>query len=119
MSRTPRRKGTGAKLPAAAGDGASEPTGAVLVRWFAVDRREGSMVVMVDDAGTPVDVTAERLPRGARAEGAVLRVPVGRDGVARWEEAVRDREEENRRRAEISRRVRRLEGTDRGGDIEL
>ncbi len=86
---------------------------------FVVDRREGDVVVVVDDQGAAIDVAARDLPKGARAEGAVLRVPVDPDGAPRWRDALRDRAEERRRRAEMTERIERLRRTDRGGDIEL
>ena len=86
---------------------------------FVVDRREGAIVVVMDEKDNAIDVPASELPRGARAEGAVLRVPVDPVGAPRWGDAVRDRSEERRRRAELAARIDRLRRTDRGGDIDL
>ena len=76
-------------------------------------------MVVVDDAGHAIDVPSRRLPAAARSEGAILHVPLDEAGNPRWEDAFRDRAEERRRRAALADRVRRLEATDRGGDIEL
>ncbi len=86
---------------------------------FVVDRREGSLMVVVDEAGQSTNVSANRIPTKARVEGAVLRVKLDAEGNPEWEDAVRDRGEERRRRAEVAKRVRRLERGDRGGDIKL
>ncbi len=86
---------------------------------YVVDRREGDIVILENDAGSTMDVEAALLPRSCRAEGTVVRLPLDRDGTPRWAEAVRDREEERRRRAELSRRVARLRESDPGGDVEL
>lgn len=86
---------------------------------FAVDRREGNVIVVVDEAGRATDVPSARLPARARAEGAVLRVPIDGTGAQRWEDAVRDRGEERRRRAMMAERIERLKRTDPGGDVEL
>ena len=84
-----------------------------------VDRREGDVLVIVDDAGRPTDVPIARMPVKARSEGAVLRVPVGGDGEPMWADAVRDRAEERSRRALLEKQVERLAGRDTGGDIVL
>ena len=86
---------------------------------YVVDRREGDIVILENDSGSTMDVEAALLPRACRAEGAVIRMPLDRDGAPLWAEAVRDREEERRRRAELSRRVARLRESDPGGDVEL
>ena len=86
---------------------------------FVVDRREGSLMVVVDAEGRSTNISANRLPTKARVEGAVLRVVLDADGNPLWEDAVRDRGEERRRRAETAKRIRRLERGDRGGDIDL
>ena len=86
---------------------------------FAVDRNEGDVIVVVDEDGRATDVPSPRLPAHARREGAVLRVPLGSEGTPRWEDAVRDRGEERRRRAMMAARIERLKRTDPGGDVEL
>ena len=96
-----------------------EPEDAGAVRIYVVDRREGATIVMIGDDDRSVDVDAARLPRTCRAEGAVLRVPLGKNGIPVWEDARRDRAEERRRIAEIAKRVKRLRQSDPGGDIVL
>ena len=86
---------------------------------FAVDRKEGDFIVVIDEAGRAIDVQSARLPARARGEGAVLRVPIDANGTPRWGDAVRDRGEERRRRALIAARIERLKRTDPGGDIKL
>ena len=112
-----RKRGSRKAAPGSSNDEARTPA-AESMATFAVDRREGKTIVLVDDSGRAIDVALERLPRNARVEGAVLRVPVDA-GVPRWKDAMRDRPEEQRRRALLAERVKRLEGTDQGGDVVL
>ncbi len=86
---------------------------------YVVDRREGSALILENDSGTTLDVEATLLPPACRAEGAVVRVRLGPDGSPAWSEAVRDREEERRRRADLARRIARLRESDPSGDVEL
>jgi hypothetical protein len=88
-------------------------------RVYVVDRREGKVVVLVDDDERTIDVAASLLPKGCRAEGAVLRVPVGRDGTPEWGSAKRDQDEERRRAADAAERIRKLAKNDAGGDVQL
>lgn len=88
-------------------------------KLFVVDRREGKVVVVVDDAGEATDVSAALLPRDCRAEGVVLRIPVSANGAPDWSSARRDREEERRRVADAARRIKKLGRSDAGGDVEL
>ena len=89
------------------------------VATFVVDRREGDVLVVTDERGHATDVAASALPKAARAEGAVLRVPLDEYGAPEWGDAVRDRTEERRRRADIARRQDALRRSDPGGDVEL
>jgi len=77
------------------------------------------LVVIADDGDEQVDVVADELPRACRAEGAVLRVPLDSGAVPRWGEAVRDRDEEARRLADLAKRAERLRRSDPGGDVVL
>ena len=87
-------------------------------RRFVVDRREGSVVVLVTDTGEQHDVPAAELPRSCRAEGAVLDVPL--DGATlRWRDARRNRIEERGRLREAGERIARLRRRDPGGDVSL
>ena len=83
---------------------------------FVVGRRDGAVMVLVDDAGQSTSISANRIPTKARVEGAVLRVKLDASGEPLWEDAVRDRGEERRRRAVAAREARRLERGARGGD---
>jgi hypothetical protein len=94
------------------------PAGATMA-MFVVDRKEGDVIVVVDGAGRAMDVPSARLRPQARAEGAVLRVPIDTNGTPQWESAVRDRAEERRRRAMMAARIKRLKRTDPGGDVKL
>jgi hypothetical protein len=82
---------------------------------FVVHRRDGAVMVVVDDAGRTTRISANRIPTKARVEGAVLRVKLDPGGEPLWEDAVRDRGEERRRRAVATKEARRLE---RGGGGE-
>ena len=93
--------------------------GGSTVATFVVDRREGDVVVVTDERGHVTDIAASALPKSARVEGAVLRVPLDEYGAPQWGDAVRDRTEERRRRADLARRQEALRRTDPGGDVEL
>jgi hypothetical protein len=86
---------------------------------FVVDRREGKIVVLVDDDGNTTDVEAAKLPPRCRREGTVLRVPLGARSVPLWSKAVSDPAEKKRRLAEASTRLERLRRKDPGGDVTL
>ena len=100
-------------------EGPPRDRGPSRTKLFVVDRREEGLLVVVDDENVSMDVEAGRLPKSCRAEGAVLRVPLDDDGVPMWEDARRNRAEERRRIAELSKRVERLRRSDPGGDIVL
>jgi len=86
---------------------------------FVIDRREENTLVIVSDDDRSIDVPVTHVPKSCRAEGAVLRVPIGTDGVPQWEKAKRDRAEERRRLAELRKRTDRLRRSDPGGDVVL
>ena len=121
MSRKPKPP----KQPAGPPPGGQRPArkksarSAAVTGMFAVDRKEGDVIVVVDEKGRATDVPSVRLPARARGEGAVLRVPLDSAGTPRWEDAVRDRGEERRRRAMMAARIERLKRSDPGGDVEL
>lgn len=89
-------------------------------RWV-VDRIEGRLAVLEggDSAEDVVEVVAERLPRDCIAEGAVLDVPRDEGGAMLWEDAVRNRAEEQRRHDDAARSIRSLQHGDDGGDLSL
>ena len=82
---------------------------------FVVDRRDGAVMVVVDETGRASSISANRIPTKARVEGAVLRVKLDPAGEPLWEDAVRDRGEERRRRAVAAKEARRLERGGAGG----
>ena len=127
MSRTPkpRRRATqgsvepGSQPAALRSDGPPADPVNDTSRLLVVDRREGRMLVLVAEDGTTVEVSAARLPKDCRAEGAVLRVPIDVRGDLHWVDTVRDHAEEARRLDELSRRAERLRRSDPGGDVVL
>lgn len=86
---------------------------------FVVDRREGATVVVIDDDGKAYDVQTQTLPPDCRAEGAVIRVVVSAKATPEWKTALRDKDEERRRREELQKRADALKRTDSGGDVAL
>ena len=86
--------------------------------WYAVDRIERGLVVLVGDSGDEVSVQLDRLP-SAVAEGAVLGVPVTATGGLDWDRARIDIAETQRRLREAREILEELRGRDPGGDIEL
>ncbi len=85
---------------------------------YVVDRIEGKYAVMARDDGATVDVPLDELPRDLR-EGAVLLVPLSRDGAPNWASAMRDHEEEERRLEEAKGILEELKKRDEGGDVVL
>jgi DUF3006 family protein len=86
--------------------------------FYAVDRLEGNIAVLVSDSGATVQMPRVELPTGLR-EGAVLRVRFGAQNLADWSTAVIDKEEEKRRLREAKDMLDDLKGSDPGGDIKL
>jgi len=86
---------------------------------FVVDRREGKIVVLVDDDGNTTEVEAASLPPRCRREGTVLRVPIGARSVPLWSKAVSDPAEKKRRLADATARLAKLKRKDPGGDVTL
>lgn len=86
---------------------------------FAVDRIEGTIVVLIGKRGRKVEVPSRELPAACRKEGAVLLVTRAPQGGYAWKDARRDSAEEARRDAESSERLARLKKRDPGGDIKL
>jgi hypothetical protein len=52
--------------------------------WYAVDRIERGLVVLLDDSGDEASMAIERLP-GGLVEGSVLRVPLAAEGGPDWD----------------------------------
>ncbi len=86
--------------------------------FYAVDRLEGQMVVLVGDDETTVDVPRSNLPTRAR-EGTVLRVELGADGRPDWSSARIDDKERERRLKAAQERLNRMSESDPGGDITI
>ena len=81
-------------------------------RYYAVDRIENDLVVLIDDDGTGFLVPRSKLPAEAR-EGHVFAAMVDQKGQPIWTSAKRDEAEEQRRLEEAKARLRRLGGSSR------
>jgi hypothetical protein len=88
------------------------------VAYYAIDRIEGQIAVLVGDDGMSVDVPKRVLPAGVR-EGSVLQVQIGKDSTPDWSNAVLDEAERERRVKEGRETLDRLRKRDPGGDITL
>ena len=86
--------------------------------FYAVDRIEGNIAVLVSDSGATVQMPSVELPTGLR-EGAVLRVRFGAQNLPDWSSAVIDRQEEERRLREAKQMLDEMKRSDPGGDIKL
>jgi hypothetical protein len=91
---------------------------AMLTAFYAVDRIERDIAVLVSDSGETVQMPRVELPTGLR-EGAVLRVRFGAQNLPDWSSAVIDKEEEQRRLREAKEMLDDLKRSDPGGDIKL
>ncbi len=85
---------------------------------FAVDRIEGSEVVLESDRGTRVTVAVQDLPSTPR-EGMVYLVLLDDKRQPIWSSAVTDTAEEERRKQELGERMEKLKAHDDGKDIVL
>ncbi len=85
--------------------------------FYAVDRLEGNIAVLIGDSGKTVDMPRE-LPKGLR-EGSVLRVPFRAQNLPDWSSAFIDRQEEERRLRDAKRILDEMKRSDPGGDIKL
>jgi hypothetical protein len=86
--------------------------------FYAVDRLEGQMAVLVRDDESTVDVPRSGLPARVR-EGSILRVELGSDGKPDWSSAKIDDKERERRLKSAQERLNRMSENDPGGDITL
>jgi hypothetical protein len=86
-------------------------------RFYAIDRVEEHVAILIDDAGRSASVPVSRLPPGT-AEGVVLRIPFEAN-VPNWSRAMIDPTETQRRRDSAGQLVEELEERDPGGDVEL
>jgi DUF3006 family protein len=86
--------------------------------FYAVDRLEQGIAVLVSDSGATMQMPRVELPRGLR-EGAVLRVRFGAQNLPDWSSAVIDKKEEERRLREANKLLDEMKRSDPGGDITL
>ena len=86
--------------------------------FYAVDRLEGQMAVLVGDDETTVNLPRRDLPARVR-EGTVLRVELGADGSPDWASAKIDDQERERRLKAAQERLNRMSESDPGGDITI
>jgi Protein of unknown function (DUF3006) len=91
---------------------------AMKTAFYAVDRLEGNIAVLVSDSGATVQMPSVELPTGIR-EGAVLRVRFGAQNLPHWSSAVIDKKEEERRLKEAKKLLDEMKRSDPGGDITL
>jgi hypothetical protein len=90
----------------------------VKIGFYAVDRIEQGIAVLVSDSGATVQMPHVELPTGLR-EGTVLRVRFGAQNLPDWSSAVIDKEEEQRRLRQAKEMLDDLKRSDPGGDIKL
>jgi hypothetical protein len=86
--------------------------------FYAVDRIEGAIAVLVGDDGTTTDLERSALPVRIK-EGTIIRVSLGSDGRPDWSTAEIDEKERSRRLKAAQERLKRLSESDPGGDIML
>jgi hypothetical protein len=86
--------------------------------FYAVDRIEGAIAVLVGDDGTTTDLERSALPARIK-EGTVIRVSLGSDGRPDWSTAEIDEKERSRRLKTAQERLKKLSESDPGGDIML
>ena len=86
--------------------------------FYAVDRIERNIAVLVSDRGETVEMPRLELPAGLK-EGSVLCVRFGAQNLPDWSSAVIDREEETRRLKEAKQQLDDMKRSDPGGDITL
>lgn len=86
--------------------------------FFAVDRVEGAVAVLVGDNGATVEVVTGHLPKPLR-EGTVLRVVLNDRAEPDWTTAQIDEVERERRLDRARDALTRLRKRDPGGDIQL
>ncbi|MDP3940212.1 MAG: DUF3006 domain-containing protein [Deltaproteobacteria bacterium] len=89
----------------------------MITAFYAVDRLEGKIAVLVADDGTTVEVDRSRVPARVR-EGTVLRVPVA-GSEPDWAGAEIDQNEQQRRMKQMRWTLDEMKRTDPGGGIEL
>ncbi len=83
---------------------------------YAVDRIEGETAVLIGDNGAEVALPVRNLGCPVK-EGALLKVPLGRDGWPQWRRARVDRAEQENRTGRSADVLEELERRDPGGDV--
>ena len=86
--------------------------------YYAVDRLEGEIAVLVADDTSVSELPSRMLPHGIH-EGSILRVELDASGAPIWSAAVIDKAEQDRRLREMQRKLKELRAKDPGGDITL
>lgn len=86
--------------------------------FYAVDRLEGKIAVLVGDDERTVEAPRSGLPSLVR-EGSVLRVDLSSDGKPDWSTATIDDKERERRLKAAQEQLKRMSEGDPGGDIAL
>ena len=86
--------------------------------YFAVDRIEADLAVLVADSGGILEVPHQQLPIGVRP-GSVIKAPRGPSGEIEWGSAELDEAEAEERLARAESILRELRKRDPGGDISL
>jgi hypothetical protein len=86
--------------------------------FYAVDRIEGAIAVLVGDDAATTDLERSALPARIK-EGTVIRVSLGSDGQPDWSTAEIDEKERSRRLKTAQERLKKLSENDPGGDIML
>ena len=86
--------------------------------FYAVDRLEGQIAVLVGDDGSTVEAPRSDLPARVR-EGTVVRVELGSNGKPDWSSAKIDDKERERRLKAAQELLKRMSENDPGGDITL
>jgi hypothetical protein len=86
--------------------------------FYAVDRIEGAIAVLVGDDGATADLERSALPARIK-EGTVIRVSLGSEGQPDWSTAEIDEKERSRRLKIAEERWKNLSESDPGGDIML
>lgn len=86
---------------------------------YAVDRFEGDVAVLVDEAGDTLEVDRSLLPEGA-VPSSVLRVRTSEgSGVPDWASAELAEDETQARLEEARETLEELKKRDPGGDVSL
>jgi hypothetical protein len=86
--------------------------------FYAVDRIERNIAVLVSDAGETIEMPRVELPAGVR-EGSVLRLRFRPAKVPDWGSAVIDKGEEQRRLKQAQQMLDEMKRSDPGGDVTL